>query len=105
MPYAHQGDVIFQKYSDKLPDKKLAHKGSFVLALGEQTGHKHVITCDPLEMDVYDEGNGYFVLDLRSQATITHEEHQMIVLEPGQYRVEKEREFDHFSHTVRKVID
>jgi hypothetical protein len=104
--FKHQGDVMFHPFIGNLPDKTLKHTGSFVLALGETTGHKHVITVErPDHMEMRQLENGEYVIVLSAAGTVTHEEHKMIVLEPGIYRVGKEREYDHFAHTVRSVID
>lgn len=101
-----QGDVTFNKFDGELSGTKQKHNGSFVLALGEKTGHRHLITVDrPDQMEVRDIGNGEFILVLSSAATITHEEHLPITLDPGTYRVGKEREFDNFSLVTRQVVD
>lgn len=103
--FKHQGDVPLYPYHGEM-GTKIEHSGSFVLALGEQTGHKHVIIVErPDQMEVSQLSTGEYVLKLKSQATITHEEHLPITVEPGIYRVGKEREFDHFANTVRTVID
>jgi len=106
MKFKFQGDVMFHPFNGDLPEKKINHNGSFVLALGETTGHKHVITVDrPDQMEMRQLPNGEYVMILKTQGTVTHEEHKTIFLAPGTYRVGKEREVDHFSQTVRKVID
>lgn len=101
--YRH-GDLPITPVTE-LNGTKITHHGSYVLALGEATGHKHIITAQPDMMDIYDIGNGMFMLDLRSEATISHEEHHTITLPPGKYRVGREREYDHFAHIQRQVID
>lgn len=86
--------------------KSIHHSGSFVLALGEQTGHRHVITVErPQDMVIYDAGSGCFVLELSAPGTLTHQEHGSITLPPGTFRVGREREFDWFGMAVRQVVD
>jgi len=103
--FRHQGDVTFISYSGE-KGEKLNHNGTFVLALGKTSGHRHVITVErPDQMEVSRLPTGEYVLTLTSQATVTHEEHGIILIEPGTYRVGKEREFDHFLNVKRSVID
>jgi hypothetical protein len=91
----------------KLPaGKEVKHNGSFVLAEGETTGHCHRITVEkPQDLMIFDMGNGLYALNLTSQATISHEEHKTIVVQPGQYVVGREQEYDYFANAVRRVID
>lgn len=104
--FKHQGDIPLFDYAGPLPEKKLKHDGSFTLALGEKTGHRHVITVErPEQMEVRQLENGQHVLVLTAPGTITHQEHHMIVLEPGTYRVGREREHDWFQDATRQVID
>lgn len=92
---------------EKLPEGKLVtHNGSFVLAEGETTGHCHRITVeDHNQLMIYDMGNGLYAVDLRTNATLTHEEHKTIVLEPAQYVVGREQEHDWFANATKRVID
>lgn len=97
---------MFHPYNGELPEEKLKHIGSFTLALGEQTGHRHVITVErPDQMEMRQLATGEYVLVLTAPGTVTHEEHKQIVLPPGIYRAGKEREKDWFSLSVRQVID
>lgn len=105
--FVHQGDVPFHPYKGEITGTLTKHNGSVILALGEQTGHKHVITVPKVEdMTVYRLADGGWIVDLRSNATVTHEEHGPITVAPGLYRVGKEREVDHFADSVvRQVVD
>lgn len=106
--FKHQGDVTFFPLgeNDFNDGKPTEHNGSFVLALGEQTGHKHVIAVEkPTDMVIHTLIDGNRIITLFGPATITHEEHKAITLSPGRYRVGKEKEKDWFSLSVRKVID
>lgn len=104
--FVHQGDVPFYPFSGSVEGKKMKHNGSVVLALGEKTGHKHVLTVmHPDALDVVEIPGGQFLVELREEAIVTHEEHLPIKLAPGKYHIGKEREYDHFAHSARIVVD
>ena len=104
--FKHQGDVTFAEAKWEKIGEIAKHDGSFVLALGETTGHKHVITVEKAtDMEIRRLHNNEFLMTLLAPATVTHEEHLPITLQPGTYRVGAEREVDHFSQTIRQVID
>lgn len=102
--YRH-GDIPIHPIKE-VEGKKVRHDGSFVLAEGETTGHKHVISVQSVDdMEVRRASDGGYFLTLRTEATVSHQEHKTIRLAPGTYRVGKEREKDWFSLSVRRVID
>lgn len=106
MAYIHQGDVLFVPVKEEIKGQKQTHIGSFVLAEGEHTGHKHVISVPNLEdMDVYRTTEGGLMLVLRSEATVKHNQHGPLTVAPGTYRIGQEREYDPFAEITRKVID
>ena len=96
--FYQQGDVIVEKVS-VVKGKKLNH---LTLAEGEATGHHHTITKGDAEL--YEE-NGTFYLHVETEATLTHQEHDTVVLPKGDYVVRKVREFDHFKEEARDVAD
>ena len=98
------GDVVLHSIKE-LPEglKKVKNDGSFVLALGETTGHKHTLVAE--RMEVFQDAQGRFYFEVKGSAKVTHEEHKTLTVLPGIYRQGAEREMDHFSHAVRKVID
>lgn len=100
------GDISGHRIS-ALPDglKEVAQNGSFVLAEGETTGHKHCITATPKTMRVLQGPDGRFYLDIQDSAEISHEEHKTIFVQPGIYEVRHEQEYDWFAHKTRRVID
>ena len=99
------GDISFHPIN-KAEGEIIKHNGSFVLAEGETTGHKHVITTENIaDMEVRRASDGGYILTLKKAGTISHEEHKTIIVPPGTYQVGKEREMDWFSLTTRKVID
>lgn len=107
MKFKHQGDIPFAPYKGKVEGELTNHNGSLVLALGEHTGHKHVITVpDITDMEAYKLADGGWILLLKREGTVTHNQHGVITIAPGTYRVGHEREVDHFADSViRKVID
>jgi hypothetical protein len=85
--YRH-GDVSLHQ-TQSLPDglQLVEHNGSFAIALGEVTGHRHLVTVEkPEHMTLYlDPSTNLYVLNLTAPAKISHEEHATITLEPGIY--------------------
>lgn len=67
-------------------------RGRCVLAKGETTGHEHAVA----EPNVEHSRNGdKQYLDVRGEgASLVHEEHGTIDLEPGQYEVTVQREYE-----------
>lgn len=103
--FKHQGDIPCFPFEGKITGEKITHNGSFILALGEATGHNHKIVVDrPADMEIRKVEGGY-ILVLKSEAVIEHQEHHSIVLSPGTYRTGHEREFDWFQLVARKVVD
>jgi len=103
MSYGFQGDVILVKI-DVIPQgKKIERKeGKIVLAEGESTGHKHVITDDGAELY---EKDGKLYLSVEKEVTLTHEEHNAVKIKEGKYEVRRAKEYDHFLEESRKVRD
>ncbi len=103
--FKHQGDIGFHPV-DTVVGNKYPHKGSVILARGEHTGHKHVITVDnPADMEMWQTLNGGWYMTLKTEAKVTHEQHGQIILSPGTYQVRQEREHDWFQEVTRQVID
>jgi len=103
---AQQGDVILKRI-DEIPtgDRIRINKnnrGEMVLAEGEVTGHYHGI----LEKDseLFNINNKVY-MDLKETATLTHQEHHHITLDPGIWEIGRVQEYDYFSKMVRKVTD
>lgn len=101
------GDVNFAPFYGKIESnsKEVNHKGSFVFALGETTGHKHVITVPKIEdMDIYETAVGRIYV-LKTAGKLSHEEHETITIPAGTYQQVQEQEMDWFQNVSRKVID
>src|SRR5262249_23245779 len=84
-----QGDVLIQAV--EAPPEGGIHMRDLVLAYGEVTGHSHrVETPDRAELWWLKDS---LYLRVLAPTRIVHEEHQSIPLEPGVYRIWKQREY------------
>lgn len=103
------GDWCITRTTEKITGKKLEHNGSFIFATGEATNHHHAINVtDPKDMQIVKLPNGDYILQLKSEAVVTHPEHSLkkdLILKPGKYRLNQKRETDYFSMMTRKIID
>lgn len=88
---------------DKLPEgeQKTVATRRLVVAHGE-SGHSHVIEDDEAELIQIGER---MLLKLEKRATIVHEEHKPITLEPGIWEIGRVKEYDWFSKMQRQVVD
>ena len=68
-------------------------KNRIVLALGEATGHAHVIEDETAEMvqSGFSPNSTRFI-KAPEGATVTHEEHAPVTLPPGAYEIRMQRE-------------
>lgn len=100
---AQQGDVLLKKLTI-LPEGeiKLISKNKMILAEGEVTGHFHGI--EESESELIQIKERIFLL-LKKVATLKHQEHGPITLEPGIWEVGRVQEFDYFSMMKRPVVD
>lgn len=81
-------------------DKKDEKKVNRVLAEGEVTNHAHVADVGEVT-----EVEGRKLFANSKPAKISHEEHKTVKVPPGQHRVEKVKEYDHFQEEARSVQD
>lgn len=101
IPISH-GDINFHPIS-KAVGKVIKSGNSYVVAKGDTTGHEHVITCS--KMEVRKMSNGLHCFVLKTDATITHNEHPQLTIPKGIYKEVRELEHDWFSNATRRVID
>lgn len=87
-----QGDVLLVKVA-KLPEgcEKERYKERIVLAYGEVTGHAHAISPAAASYFIYENTN---YLQVDQPTNLVHEEHDAIAVEPGIYKVVRQREYD-----------
>lgn len=98
--YYRHGDLLFIKVNEipkdfitkrKTPKK---HKRGVVIAEGEQTGHHHTIEQVEEYYDYQFRGGRISFVKIDKPVKLEHEEHGTIVLEPGTYQVNFQRELN-----------
>lgn len=104
--YRH-GDVSLTKINEIPKNCKLIGDfNKYILAFGEVTGHKHLLTAEPTaEFEVLQDSEGRYYLKLEGTAKLTHEEHKEIIIEKGLYFVGNEREYNYFELQSQRVVD
>ena len=110
-----QGDIgiIQLKYLPQLDKNAIKgkierEKDGYVIALGEATGHRHLLVEDEpaTTIEILDVGMGRKILKIvGGKAKLKHEEHNTITIMPGFYVIQNEREYDYFEQETRKVYD
>jgi hypothetical protein len=98
-----QGDVLFKQVKE-IPEGGRARKSGHILE-GEATGHIHrVAEAQLAEAEVLDCGAGLFMqVTGEGGVSIVHEEHNPIVLPPGNYEIVRQREYS--PEEIRNVND
>ena len=77
-----------------------------ILALGEATGHKHILVGNAqIYNQVNEEGTETKYLQVNEESVINHEEHRTVTLPKNNYVMVQEREFDVFTEMGRDVYD
>ena len=74
-----------------------------VLAEGEVTGHTHRIAAKWLATLYVIHETQQRILKVQQEATLQHEEHNSIILPPGDYLVMQQREYT--PEAIRNVMD
>jgi len=97
-----QGDVLIEQIAKTDHRLKRSQTGKIVLAEGEATGHHHLLECEELESWKDSEEIVVQINDVQG-AQVTHEEHSMITLRKGTYRVTRQREYS--PEEIRRVQD
>jgi hypothetical protein len=103
-----QGDVLVMPMpKEELPGGLVQaprdRRNRMVLALGEATGHAHVITGERVSMLCPPDDPERLFLLIEGYGRLGHEEHGPIALSPGAYRVIRQREY--FPGAIRPVAD
>lgn len=92
-----QGDVLLMAVHDNPQGKPLPREnGRVILAHGEATGHAHALV-EP-DANLYQYGDD-LLLTLPTGGNLVHDEHNTIVLPPGNYMVVRQREY-----TPKRII-
>lgn len=111
-PYCvRQGDVLLvaASYRGGIPVKAKEIKperSRLVLAHGEVTGHAHAIAVKTKAPAVryFDEGAERFIA-IAENASLTHEEHGAILLNPENGHLQQAFQVEDFGEEIRRVVD
>lgn len=95
-----QGDILVSA-TDKTEGEVIA-KNSHVLAEGETTGHKHILSG--IGAVFKKDKDGKITVSLPKGGKLKHEEHAEIKLPKGNYAIVRQREFTP-TEAVRQVAD
>lgn len=95
-----QGDVWIEQYDGAWPEQATV-KADGILAHGEVTGHAHRL--EDLTAGLLVEREGVLYLRVTAPTRIVHEEHAAIPLNPGMFRVIRQREYT--PEAIRNVAD
>jgi hypothetical protein len=97
-----QGDILIIKHESEVPKNATPQdkdNGRTILAYGEVTGHAHAVKTEGdvslyqiIEQGDVEEMRERFLV-VEEQAQVVHEEHGAINLEPGTYKVVRQREY------------
>lgn len=90
--HARQGDLLIERTTAAPKGRPVAPEaGRLILARGEATGHHHSVpaTAAMLTLDA----GGVMYLTIDQLTAVEHQEHAPIALEPGTYRVTRQREW------------
>ena len=105
MKQFYQGDIsiveIDPKHIKKLNFKPLK---SVLIAEGEITGHKHVLTAEPeAKVEIAQDEKGFYVKVNSGQAVLTHNKHAVQTIPQGIFFVGRQVEYDELGE--RRVMD
>lgn len=91
-----QGDVLLVPVEQAPVDVEPVEldRGRIVLAHGEATGHAHVVEGEAAELvSAAGAEELYLLVHGETPALLRHDEHDPIPLDPGAYRVVRQREY------------
>ena len=106
-----QGDVIIKfgpGFEAPPPGLKKAipTERGYVLALGEATGHAHVIADPPTDLDVRYGDNGTFWIKSSQSVEVKHDTHHVQVTQPKVWNfIKRVEEVNPFTDEARIVQD
>ena len=101
------GDVIIERVAELPADfsqGKVEPKSA--LAYGEATGHLHQLQGEPgIDFDLRVNSEGARHLRVFKPVLLKHQEHSPMLLQPGDYKIGIQREYDPFEKLTRQVVD
>lgn len=105
----YQGDISIlankeiEEKAKTLSFRKFPKEG-IVVAIGEATGHKHLLVADPVsQIEFCEDSNGVFLKVNSGEATLTHEKHKPYTIGKGLYFIGKQWEYDEIAE--KRVMD
>jgi hypothetical protein len=104
MNYLEHGDVILKRIT-AIPQtaKTVKCEKQIVLAEGEITGHAHRI-LDLSGAELRQSGSVMY-LHLDQPKDLVHEEHGKLRIDPGDYEIDRVKEFNPFEREIRRIQD
>jgi hypothetical protein len=108
MNFYRHGDVSLHPIKS-IPDglKKIDVRAEvpYTIRHGE-TGHRHVITADrPNMIELFQDENGMHYMKVMEPVKLSHEEHEVLTIEPGIYIQKQEVEYNPFTENLNQVVD
>lgn len=82
--------------------RKAKRKANNHLAEGEATGHFHAATAQDVKVWEFEGG---LILEAPTGTPVTHQEHNTVLIPPGEWDRSIVQEFDHFAEEAREVLD
>lgn len=99
-----QGDVIITPVV--IPtEAKPVEKSDRALAYGEVTGHSHRIKQETSGLVEFLKYQAKTYIRVTAEVELVHEEHNTIVLPPGDYQYAGTQEYDYDTEESRRVAD
>jgi len=97
-----QGDVLIKSLFVPPRGKKLGH---LILQKSDVSGHAHRVSSGVAALYATDKADEFVLKITSPTATISHEEHNDIVVPRGVYTVYGVKEYDPFEDLIRRVQD
>ena len=104
----YQGDISIVEIDPKFVEKLIFSplKEKVVVAVGEITGHKHILTAEPeAKVEIAQDENGYYLKVNSGNAILTHEKHDVQTITPSQKIWFVGRQFEYDEIKERRVQD
>lgn len=104
MKIYRQGDVLIERVA-LVPKSAVKQPQStpIILALGEATGHHHLLERDEIDTADWWRGDNEQFVTTTKPLELTHQEHATIELPRGTYRITQQREYS--PEEIRNVAD
>lgn len=108
-----QGDVLLIKidrdnFGNRAsfdPPEERIRDGKLIIAEGEKTGHVHTVNLDEVSLEqAWFQGTFRDVIVVENKAIVSHDEHEPVTLEKGEWMVVLQEEYDPHKQRTR-VID